>query len=61
MFISELKISGKGKTLDEAYKNLLDKKEDIVREFEELGILCDLVITVTSRLGSCLVIINLGY
>ena len=42
LFISELKILGKGKTLDEAYKNLLDKKEDIVREFEELGILDEL-------------------
>lgn len=42
LFISELKILGKGKTLDEAYKNLLNKKENIAREFEELGILDEL-------------------
>jgi hypothetical protein len=39
LFIRELAISGKGKTLDEAYKHLLDKKENMVREFEEIGAL----------------------
>ncbi len=33
---------GKGETLDEAYNNLLNKKTELVQEFEELGILDEL-------------------
>jgi hypothetical protein len=39
LFIRELGITGKGKTLDEAYNNLLSKKDNLTREYEELDIL----------------------
>jgi hypothetical protein len=39
LFIRELAITGKGKTLDEAYNNLMNKKDNLIREFEELDIL----------------------
>lgn len=41
-YIRELKLSGKGETLEEAYHNLNLKKKEMIRDFRELGILEEL-------------------
>lgn len=42
LLINELSIIGKGRTLDDAYNNLMEKKGNLVREYEELEMLDDL-------------------